>query len=117
MKKYINPTTSLFKFLTLIFVCASFELWSQVDAVPKAPARAEGEGPFEQLIIRGAIMIDGTGSPPIGPVDIVVENNRITQIKVVGSPGVPIKDDKRPTACYPARGCARGTDTGTRRWL
>jgi len=103
MKKYMNPTTSLFKFLTLIFVCASFELWSQVDAVPKAPTRAEGEGPFEQLIIRGAIMIDGTGSPPIGPVDIVVENNRITQIKVVGSPGVPIKNDKRPSAIEGAK--------------
>src|SRR5687768_18265122 len=59
------------------------------DAAP-APNRAEGEGPFERLIIRGATLIDGTGSPPRGPVDIVVERNRITRIVDVGFPGVPI---------------------------
>src|SRR5688572_9515908 len=42
-----------------------------------APARREGEGPFQKLIIRGAILIDGTGGPPRGPVDIVIENNMI----------------------------------------
>ena len=35
------------------------------------------DGPFNQLIIRGATLINGNGSPPIGPVDIVVENNII----------------------------------------
>lgn len=72
MHKYISRTTFFVKFLTFVFAFGTFQLWSQVDTVPKAPPRAEGEGPFEQLIIRGAIMIDGTGSPPIGPVDIVV---------------------------------------------
>ncbi|MCZ6522134.1 MAG: amidohydrolase family protein [Bacteroidetes bacterium] len=103
MHKYISRTTFLVKFLTFVFAFGTFQLWSQVDTVPKAPPRAEGEGPFEQLIIRGAIMIDGTGSPPIGPVDIVVENNRITKIKAVGSPGMPIKDDKRPSAIEGAK--------------
>ncbi|MFB3126326.1 MAG: hypothetical protein ACE1Z8_02470, partial [Candidatus Acidiferrales bacterium] len=45
-------------------------------SVPKAPPRAEGEGPFDRLILRGATLIDGTGAPAIGPVDIVVERNR-----------------------------------------
>ena len=52
------------------------------DDEPKmipAPDRGEGEGPFQRLIIRGATLIDGTGAPPIGPVDIVVENNRIAE--------------------------------------
>ena len=31
-----------------------------------------GEGPFNQLIIRGVTLINGDGSPPRGPVDIVV---------------------------------------------
>ena len=44
--------------------------------MPDAPPRAEGEGPFDRLIIRGVHMIDGTGSPATGPVDIVVEGNR-----------------------------------------
>lgn len=55
-----------------------------------------GEGPFTQLIIRGVTLINGDGSPPRGPVDIVVENNIIINIKVVGYPGVKIKDDERP---------------------
>ncbi|GIS00892.1 MAG: hypothetical protein CM15mP102_17120 [Flavobacteriales bacterium] len=31
------------------------------------------DGPFDQLIIRGATLINGNGSPPLGPVDIVIE--------------------------------------------
>jgi imidazolonepropionase-like amidohydrolase len=61
-----------------------------------APARAEGDGPFPKLIIRGATLIDGTGGPPRGPVDIVVENNRITEIVGVGTPGLPIDTARRP---------------------
>lgn len=62
------------------------------------PARAagEGEGPFERLIIRGATLIDGTGGPPRGPVDIVVEGNRIAEIEGVGTPGMPIDEEGRP---------------------
>lgn len=66
------------------------------EQVLPAPDRAEGDGPFERLIIRGATMIDGTGSPPTGPVDVVIENNRIADIKVVGTPGLGIDEDKRP---------------------
>lgn len=62
----------------------------------KAPDRQEGEGPWPQLIIRGATLINGTLAPPIGPVDIVVENNRIVQVQTVGFPGVPIDDARRP---------------------
>ena len=54
------------------------------------------QGPFSQLIIRGVTLINGNGAPPIGPVDIVVKNNIIKDIKVVGYPGVPIDDSKRP---------------------
>ncbi len=56
----------------------------------------EGEGPFARLIIRGAILIDGTGAPPRGPVDIVVEQNRIVDIRNVGVPGAEIADADRP---------------------
>ena len=43
-------------------------------------------GPFDQLIIRGATLVNGNGSPPIGPVDIVIEKNIIKSIKNVGYP-------------------------------
>jgi len=67
-------------------------------AMIPAPDRkaAEGDGPFERLIIRGATLIDGTGAPPIGPVDIVIEGNRIAEVKSVGYPGLPIDGEKRP---------------------
>jgi hypothetical protein len=54
------------------------------------------EGPFPQLIIRGVTLINGNGAPPISPVDIVVENNIIKKIQVVGYPGVAINEGKRP---------------------
>lgn len=66
--------------------------------VPPAPERAEGEGPFDRLILRGATLIDGTGAPPRGPVDIVVEGNRISRIHGVGAPGLPIDPERRPKA-------------------
>ena len=57
------------------------------ETIQAAPPRTEGEGPFERMVLRGATMIDGTGAPPIGPVDIVIENDRIVQVSVVGHPG------------------------------
>lgn len=90
-------TTAL---LTWAFITSGF---SQVESTPKAPDRAEGDGPYSQLIIRGATLIDGTGSPPIGPVDIVIEKNLITNIKSVGSPGVSIEARDRPVAIEGAR--------------
>ena len=49
------------------------------DPAP-APPRAEGEGPFERLVIRNATVIDGTGAPAGGPMDIVIEGNRIAAV-------------------------------------
>jgi hypothetical protein len=54
------------------------------------------EGPFNQLIIRGATLVNGNGSPPVGPVDIVIEKNIIKSIKTVGYPGVEIVENRRP---------------------
>ncbi len=63
-----------------------------------APDRRTGEGlgPFKRLVIRGATLIDGTGAPPIGPIDIVIENDRIVQIRIVGFPKVPVDPVRRP---------------------
>ena len=66
-------------------------------SIPPAPPRAEGEGPFARLILRGATLINGTGAPAIGPVDIVIEKNRIVRVESVSQPG-GIDLDKRPKA-------------------
>lgn len=64
--------------------------------IPAAPLKKEGKGPYAQLILRGATLVNGTGSPAQGPVDIVIEQNRIVQIKSLGSPGLAIDPAKRP---------------------
>lgn len=65
-------------------------------AIPPAPERDEGEGPFDQLILRGVTVINGTGSPAFGPADVVIENNRITEVRIVGSADAPINAERRP---------------------
>ncbi|MCI0433510.1 MAG: amidohydrolase family protein [Gemmatimonadetes bacterium] len=82
--------------LPALQVVSSVPVLAQTAQVRPAPARAEGDGPFERLIIRGATVIDGTGAPPQGPVDIVIEGNRIARIAGVGVPGRPIQPDRRP---------------------
>lgn len=79
--------------LSTLCLCAALLLGAQVKNAPK---RAEGEGPFPQLIIRGVTLINGNCAPPTGPVDIVVEGNRIARIANVGYPGVPIDSTRRP---------------------
>lgn len=37
-------------------------------------------GPYQKLVIRNAMVIPGHGGPPIGPFDIVIERNVITQM-------------------------------------
>jgi imidazolonepropionase-like amidohydrolase len=53
-------------------------------AAPTLPG--EAAGPFARLIIEGGMLVDGTGAPPVGPVTIVVERDRIAQI--YGLPGM-----------------------------
>ncbi len=77
------------------FILFSFSFYSFAQ-IPKAPPRNEGDGPWQQFIIRGVTLINSTGAPPVGPVDIVIENNRIISINNVGSPGMPINAERRP---------------------
>jgi imidazolonepropionase-like amidohydrolase len=67
----------------------------QLSAAPNRGSD-EGRGPFKTLVIRGAILIDGTGAPPQGPVDIVIVNNRIDAVRSAGTPGVPLKTNREP---------------------
>jgi imidazolonepropionase-like amidohydrolase len=84
--------------LVLLFHSGATPAAEDEEVQAGAPDRAagEGEGPFERLVIRGAMLIDGTGAPPRGPVDIVVEGNRIVEVESVGYPYVDIKEDERP---------------------
>src|SRR5690606_16545031 len=37
-------------------------------------------GPYGRLVIRNAMVIPGHGGPPVGPYDILIEGNTITQM-------------------------------------
>lgn len=84
------------KFLILAFLLAFTNSINAQDRVLKSPVVKEGTGPYAQLIIRGVTLIDGTGAPPMGPVDVEVRGNRITKIQTVGYPGVAINQEARP---------------------
>ena len=89
-------------FMIMLFALGCVVIFAQTQppqrSIEPGPNRkaGEGEGPFERLVIRGATMIDGAGAPPMGPVDIVIENNLIKEIKSVGFPKVAIKEPNRP---------------------
>jgi cytosine/adenosine deaminase-related metal-dependent hydrolase len=57
----------------------------------------DGEGPYRRLVIRNATLVDGSGAPPRGPVDIVVANNRIESIRAAGTPGLPQTPNRAPS--------------------
>ena len=78
----------------------------------------EGEGPFRRLVIRGAMLIDGTGAPPRGPVDIVIAGNRIESIAGAGTPGLPLGGNREPPtptarSTRPACTCCPASSTCT----
>ena len=82
---------------SIFIATAFFSIVSNFYSQPnKAPLINEGDGPFTQLIVRGATLINGNGAPPIGPVDIVIEQNRIKQVINVGAPGIAIDSTQRP---------------------
>lgn len=82
-----------------LLLIAAFLLPPEISAAPlEAPERVQGEGPFGRLILRGVTLISGEGAPAQGPVDIVIEDNRITRVVSVGNPGVPIRQEGRPPA-------------------
>jgi len=93
-KSYFVMLKSTILSALLMFTVTGLALAQMSDA----PNRTEGDGPHQRLIIRGVNLIDGTGSPMLGPVDIVISGNRITGIHTVGYPGVPVNEARRPQA-------------------
>ncbi|MEX2259460.1 MAG: amidohydrolase family protein [Woeseia sp.] len=78
-----------------ILALAATSVAAQDDDVV-IPPRTEGDGPYQRLILRGGYLIDGTGAPAQGPVDIVIEGDRITEVRVVGFPKLPVDPERRP---------------------
>jgi hypothetical protein len=80
-----------------LILAGSGRMLAQGGITP-APDRTakDGGGPYDRLVIRGITVIDGTGAAPVGPMDVVVEHNRIVDVVSVGAPHVPIQEKRRP---------------------
>src|SRR5882757_7433448 len=89
----IKPIT---KTVTAAFLIAFIPFVLIAQKPKKAPEIKEGDGPYTQLIIRGVILVNSTGAPPMGPVDIVVEHNRISAIVPVSRIAVNAASSNRP---------------------
>lgn len=114
--------TRILKFAAVLFVCGlattgrlgagiAADQAPQTAATPAeqrqprqsllgAPDRRpdEGKGPFKTLVIRGVMVIDGSGAPPAGPMDVVVQGNRIASVRSAGTPGMPMRQNRGPQA-------------------
>lgn len=96
------------KFLQSTGAAAGIAAWpsrangTPAAAVPRAgeptPPRGpdEGAGPFGTMVIRGVNVIVGTGGTIRGPVDIVIERDRITGILDAGAPGQRLRGGRPP---------------------
>jgi len=73
---------------------------AQLNAAPARRA-AEGRGPFQRLVIQNAMVIDGTGAPARGPMNIFIEGNRIVS---VGGGGIGRAAPNVQTEVIDARG-------------
>lgn len=73
---------------------ATYFLADEKKFATSGTTERRGEGPYGRLVIRGVYYVDGTGAPARGPVDIVVEGDRIANI-VAPYPG---QDAFRPAS-------------------
>ena len=85
MKKSI---ASVFMAVVLAVLAVDARQGGLIPAPDRRPG--EGAGPFPTLTIRNVMVIDGTGAPPFGPANVIVENNRIARIVNAGTAGVAV---------------------------
>jgi hypothetical protein len=55
-----------------------------LPALKPATERHRGQGPHRYIKLENARIIDGTGAPPWGPADLIVEDGRITGLAKTG---------------------------------
>jgi imidazolonepropionase-like amidohydrolase len=81
------------RLISVVLVLGVVAVFAIAGLAPAAPApqgrgpqptgertAEQGIGPFGTMAIRGVTVIDGTGGPPRGPVNVIVEGNRIARV-------------------------------------
>jgi imidazolonepropionase-like amidohydrolase len=102
VRRFASPLMSFAAFIcfTPFMVLLLAQTPQRIGGLLPAPDRRAGEGlgPFKTLAIRGVTVIDGTGAPPAGPMDVIVEGNRIARIVSAGTPGTTLRPNRPPQA-------------------
>ncbi|MEM1401836.1 MAG: amidohydrolase family protein [Pseudomonadota bacterium] len=71
----------------------NFALLMGVSPPSVAPERGdESSGPYDRLFITNAMLIAGTGAPPVGPVTIEIQNDRIVDVST--GHGNPLEEER-----------------------
>jgi len=102
VKRAASRAAALLAALTVAVPLAAAPATPGVTTIERAPPRAEGDGPYLQLILRNAVVVDGTGAPANGPIDVVIEGNRIVRLVSVSDP-VVASGTKRPVLASDGR--------------
>ena len=70
----------MFKKTILAILVLNFILFLAVQGLAQTRGIKSGER-YDRLLIRNVTMLDGNGTPPRGPVDIILEGNRIHSVR------------------------------------
>src|SRR5262245_56959416 len=71
--------------LTLLLAAPLWAVEAPVD--DPIPARTEGTGPYARVVLRNVTIVNGTGAPAQGPYDLVLSQDRIAEVRSIGTPG------------------------------
>ena len=77
MLKLKNISISIVLLLLLIFLFHN---------LPAQTRGIETGNRYERLIIRNVVVIDGNGTPPAGPMDVIIEGNKISALRAARKP-------------------------------
>ncbi|HEY0458493.1 MAG TPA: amidohydrolase family protein [Pyrinomonadaceae bacterium] len=89
MSKNFARALSVLFLVSFIFQLTGFSQKTNSSVTPKR---------YNRLVIRNAMIIDGSGKPASGPYDIVVENDQITQLAALDPAAVKDGTAKRVAA-------------------
>jgi cytosine/adenosine deaminase-related metal-dependent hydrolase len=69
------------KSLACMVITVAAVLLAAASALPAETRGVDHGQRYDRLVIRNAIVIDGKGTPPRGPLDVILEGNRIAAVR------------------------------------
>ena len=80
--------------VSLALLAAMVILLGTVSALPAQSRGVEHGQRYDRLVIRNVVVIDGKGTPARGPMDIVIEGNKIAEVKGANARPDAYKNEK-----------------------